>query len=165
MDLSSIGAAVLIAREGRRLKAYSDSVGVWTIGIGVTTVAGRTVAPDRAGRQWRDAVLGAQRCRQRYEGQRQRHEHRHESDARLGDGCLRGRRSLVGQRLHLRLRCGEHVEALGARDLVASRQPVVEGSSPLQGLAVGRPGDDIRSCAPFHSILRATAAGGQTPSR
>ncbi|SFG88211.1 lysozyme [Methylobacterium gossipiicola] len=45
MDLSSIGEAVLIAREGRRLKAYRDSVGVWTIGIGVTTVAGRTVTP------------------------------------------------------------------------------------------------------------------------
>lgn len=45
MDLSAIGEAVLIAREGRRLKAYRDSVGVWTIGIGVTTVAGRTVTP------------------------------------------------------------------------------------------------------------------------
>lgn len=45
MDLSSIGEAVLIAREGRRLKAYRDSVGVWTIGIGVTTVAGRPVTP------------------------------------------------------------------------------------------------------------------------
>lgn len=43
MDLSAIGEAVLIAREGRRLKAYRDSVGVWTIGIGVTTIAGRPV--------------------------------------------------------------------------------------------------------------------------
>lgn len=40
MDLSPIGEAVLIAREGRRLKAYRDSVGVWTIGIGHTTAAG-----------------------------------------------------------------------------------------------------------------------------
>lgn len=40
MDLSAIGEAVLIAREGRRLKAYKDSVGVWTIGIGHTTAAG-----------------------------------------------------------------------------------------------------------------------------
>lgn len=40
MDLSAIGEAVLIAREGRRLKAYKDSVGVWTIGIGHTSAAG-----------------------------------------------------------------------------------------------------------------------------
>lgn len=43
MELSAIGEAVLIAREGRRLKAYRDSVGVWTIGIGVTTIKGRPV--------------------------------------------------------------------------------------------------------------------------
>ena len=40
MDLSPIGEAVLIAREGRKLKAYKDSVGVWTIGIGHTSAAG-----------------------------------------------------------------------------------------------------------------------------
>jgi lysozyme len=40
MDLSPIGEAVLIAREGRRPKAYKDSVGVWTIGIGHTPAAG-----------------------------------------------------------------------------------------------------------------------------
>ncbi len=40
MDLSPIGEAVLIAREGRRLKAYRDSLGVWTIGIGHTLAAG-----------------------------------------------------------------------------------------------------------------------------
>ena len=40
MDLSPIGEAVLIAREGRRLKAYKDSVGVWTIGVGHTSAAG-----------------------------------------------------------------------------------------------------------------------------
>ncbi|MCJ2080957.1 lysozyme [Methylobacterium sp. J-090] len=40
MDLSAIGEAVLIPREGRRLKAYRDSVGVWTIGIGHTSAAG-----------------------------------------------------------------------------------------------------------------------------
>ncbi len=40
MDLSAIGKAVLIAREGRRLHAYRDSVGVWTIGIGHTSAAG-----------------------------------------------------------------------------------------------------------------------------
>ncbi|WP_132256538.1 lysozyme [Methylobacterium segetis] len=43
MELSPIGEAVLIAREGRRLKAYKDSVGVWTIGIGVTTIDGKPV--------------------------------------------------------------------------------------------------------------------------
>ena len=43
MNLSAIGEAVLIAREGRRLKAYKDSVGVWTIGIGVTTIDGKPV--------------------------------------------------------------------------------------------------------------------------
>ncbi|WP_375463370.1 lysozyme [uncultured Methylobacterium sp.] len=40
MDLSPVGEAVLIAREGRRLKAYRDSVGVLTIGIGHTAAAG-----------------------------------------------------------------------------------------------------------------------------
>nr|USU33870.1 lysozyme [Methylobacterium sp. OTU13CASTA1] len=40
MDLSPIGKAVLVAREGRRLHAYRDSVGIWTIGIGHTSAAG-----------------------------------------------------------------------------------------------------------------------------
>ncbi|GJD76925.1 lysozyme [Methylobacterium gregans] len=40
MNLSPIGEAVLVAREGRRLAAYRDSVGVWTIGIGHTSSAG-----------------------------------------------------------------------------------------------------------------------------
>jgi lysozyme len=40
MILSAIGQAVLIAREGRRLTAYRDSVGIWTIGIGHTSAAG-----------------------------------------------------------------------------------------------------------------------------
>jgi len=40
MDLSAIGKAVLIAREGRRLHAYRDSAGIWTIGIGHTSAAG-----------------------------------------------------------------------------------------------------------------------------
>ncbi len=40
MDLSAVGRAVLIAREGRRLEAYRDSVGVWTIGVGHTAAAG-----------------------------------------------------------------------------------------------------------------------------
>ena len=43
MELSPIGEAVLIAREGRRLVAYQDTVGVWTIGIGVTEVDGKPV--------------------------------------------------------------------------------------------------------------------------
>jgi lysozyme len=40
MDLSRIGEAALIAREGRRLEAYRDSVGIWTIGVGHTAAAG-----------------------------------------------------------------------------------------------------------------------------
>lgn len=40
MDLSAIGRAVLVAREGRRLTAYRDSVGIWTIGVGHTSAAG-----------------------------------------------------------------------------------------------------------------------------
>ena len=40
MELSLIGRAVLIAREGARLEAYRDSVGVWTIGVGHTSAAG-----------------------------------------------------------------------------------------------------------------------------
>ena len=43
MDFSAIGRAVLIAREGRRLTAYRDSVGVWTIGVGHTSAAGPPV--------------------------------------------------------------------------------------------------------------------------
>jgi lysozyme len=43
MNLSAIGEAVLIAREGRRLTAYRDSVGIWTIGIGHTAAAGPPV--------------------------------------------------------------------------------------------------------------------------
>ena len=43
MDLSPIGAAALIAREGRRLDAYRDSVGIWTIGVGHTAAAGLPV--------------------------------------------------------------------------------------------------------------------------
>ncbi len=40
MDLSRIGEAALVAREGRRLEAYRDSVGIWTIGVGHTAAAG-----------------------------------------------------------------------------------------------------------------------------
>ncbi|KQP38270.1 glycoside hydrolase [Methylobacterium sp. Leaf104] len=40
MNLSAIGEAVLVAREGRRLGAYRDSVGIWTIGVGHTSAAG-----------------------------------------------------------------------------------------------------------------------------
>jgi lysozyme len=46
MGLSAIGSAVLMAREGRVLKAYKDTQGVWTIGAGVTTASGLiTVTP------------------------------------------------------------------------------------------------------------------------
>lgn len=40
MGLSAIGDAVLLAREGRVLKAYRDTEGNWTIGAGVTTASG-----------------------------------------------------------------------------------------------------------------------------
>ncbi len=40
MKMSAAGRKVLADREGRRLKAYKDSVGVWTIGIGHTSAAG-----------------------------------------------------------------------------------------------------------------------------
>ncbi len=40
MDLSPIGRAALVAREGERLTAYKDSVGVLTIGVGITTASG-----------------------------------------------------------------------------------------------------------------------------
>lgn len=43
MDLSPIGRAALVAREGERLTAYKDSVGVWTIGVGITTASGLIV--------------------------------------------------------------------------------------------------------------------------
>ena len=36
MKLSEQGAKLLIEREGTKLKAYKDSVGVWTIGVGHT---------------------------------------------------------------------------------------------------------------------------------
>lgn len=38
--MSANGRALLIQREGFRLKAYKDSVGVWTIGVGHTSMAG-----------------------------------------------------------------------------------------------------------------------------
>ncbi|MBY0251276.1 MAG: lysozyme, partial [Methylobacterium organophilum] len=40
MDVSAIGRAALEGREGTRLTAYKDSVGVWTIGTGITTASG-----------------------------------------------------------------------------------------------------------------------------
>ena len=43
MDLSLIGRAALQSREGDVLTAYKDSVGVWTIGVGITTASGLIV--------------------------------------------------------------------------------------------------------------------------
>jgi lysozyme len=40
MKTSKAGREKLEAREGTRLKAYRDSVGVWTIGVGHTSAAG-----------------------------------------------------------------------------------------------------------------------------
>lgn len=36
MKLSPKGTDLLIAREGRKLKAYKDTKGIWTIGVGHT---------------------------------------------------------------------------------------------------------------------------------
>ncbi len=46
MDLSPLGRAALAAREGCRLRAYRDSVGVWTIGRGHTSAAGPPAVTD-----------------------------------------------------------------------------------------------------------------------
>lgn len=40
MALTAIGRAALIAREAVKTRAYKDSVGVWTIGVGHTSAAG-----------------------------------------------------------------------------------------------------------------------------
>lgn len=40
MDMSDKGRKLLTEREGRKLKAYLDSGGVWTIGVGHTAAAG-----------------------------------------------------------------------------------------------------------------------------
>lgn len=40
MDISSKGLELLMAREGVRTRAYRDSVGVLTIGVGHTSMAG-----------------------------------------------------------------------------------------------------------------------------
>ena len=46
MALTAIGRAALVSREGVKTKAYRDSVGVWTIGVGHTSAAGHPqVAP------------------------------------------------------------------------------------------------------------------------
>jgi GH24 family phage-related lysozyme (muramidase) len=40
MKMSANGRALLIQREGFKTRAYKDSVGVWTIGVGHTSAAG-----------------------------------------------------------------------------------------------------------------------------
>ncbi|MFF8801889.1 MULTISPECIES: lysozyme [unclassified Methylobacterium] len=59
MDLSAVGRAVLIAREGLRLEAYRDSVGIWTIGVGHTAAAGPPLprAGLRIGAEEADAIF------------------------------------------------------------------------------------------------------------
>lgn len=57
MRMSDKGRAMLMKREGVRLKAYKDSVGVWTIGVGHTSAAGPpNVTPD--------LVISAAQCDQ-----------------------------------------------------------------------------------------------------
>lgn len=43
MKMSTRGREALKAREGLRLNAYRDSVGVWTIGVGHTAAAGKPI--------------------------------------------------------------------------------------------------------------------------
>lgn len=53
MKISQQGIDLLIAREGKRNKAYLDSVGVWTIGVGHT-------GPEvHEGLAWTDAEIDA----------------------------------------------------------------------------------------------------------
>lgn len=55
MRMSLRGRQRLTDREGKRLKAYPDTVGVWTIGVGHTAAAGPPVP--KAG-----MVITAQEC-------------------------------------------------------------------------------------------------------
>lgn len=53
MSLSAKGAQALIQREGRRLTAYKDTKGIWTIGVGHT-------GPEvKQGLVWTDAQVTA----------------------------------------------------------------------------------------------------------
>ena len=56
MKTTATGRALIEAREGVRLKAYRDAVGIWTIGVGHTSaagppavVAGLSITPAQAG--------------------------------------------------------------------------------------------------------------------
>lgn len=40
MNISTTGLRLLMVREGVRLKAYQDQEGIWTIGVGHTSMAG-----------------------------------------------------------------------------------------------------------------------------
>lgn len=42
-SMSAIGLTALISREARKLKAYKDTKGIWTIGIGHTAAAGAPI--------------------------------------------------------------------------------------------------------------------------
>jgi len=43
MQTTARGRALITQREGARLKAYRDAVGIWTIGVGHTAAAGAPV--------------------------------------------------------------------------------------------------------------------------
>ncbi len=45
MQMSPHGRMLLMQREGVRLKAYSDSKGIWTIGVGHAATAGSSPIP------------------------------------------------------------------------------------------------------------------------
>ncbi len=54
-SMSGIGLEALIGRESRRLKAYLDSVGIWTIGIGHTAAAGAPIP-------YRGLIISREEC-------------------------------------------------------------------------------------------------------
>jgi lysozyme len=85
MKLSDKGRTVLADREGVRLTAYKDSVGVWTIGLGHTSAAGppavragMTITEERA---WEIFRRDAQRFRDEADGLVQVPLAQHEFDA------------------------------------------------------------------------------------
>jgi lysozyme len=63
MKMTEQGRKLLMEREGCKLKAYKDSVGVWTIGVGHTSAAGppkvrsgMTITQEQADRIFQDDV-------------------------------------------------------------------------------------------------------------
>jgi len=63
MKMSENGAKILIMREGLKLKAYKDTKGIWTIGIGHTgpeVVEGLVITKEKAHELFRKDVTWAE---------------------------------------------------------------------------------------------------------